>query len=78
VSSLSRHDWDVMAGMPAAGQASAALPPRTANEMLAAARDSFVHGLHLASGAGAAVLLATAVAAWFLLRGQELEDTQSV
>ena len=62
----------------AAVQASAALPPRTANEMLAAARDSFVHGLHLASGAGAAVLLATAVAAWFLLRGQELEDIQSV
>ncbi|MEU2622737.1 MFS transporter [Streptomyces sp. NPDC007157] len=61
----------------AAVQASTAMPPQTATEMLAAARDSFVHGLHLASGAGAAVLLATAVAAWFLLKGQELEGAPS-
>ncbi|MGW7242318.1 MFS transporter [Streptomyces sp. NPDC054804] len=61
----------------AAVQASTAMPPQTAAEMLAAARDSFVHGLHLASGAGAAVLLATAVAAWFLLKGQKLEGALS-
>ncbi|MGW7419386.1 MFS transporter [Streptomyces sp. NPDC054813] len=61
----------------AAVQASTAMPPQTATEMLAAARDSFVHGLHLASGAGAAVLLATAVAAWFLLKGQKLEGAPS-
>jgi DHA2 family multidrug resistance protein-like MFS transporter len=53
------------------------MPPHTAAEMLAAARDSFVHGLHLASGAGAVVLLATAAAAWFLLKGQRLEGTLS-
>jgi DHA2 family multidrug resistance protein-like MFS transporter len=33
-----------------------------------------VDGLALASGIGAAVLLATAAAAWFLLKGQKLEN----
>ncbi|MFG5720374.1 MFS transporter [Streptomyces murinus] len=58
----------------AAVQASTDLPPQTAESLLDAARDAFVHGLHLASGAGAAVLLGTAVAAWFLLKGQRLEN----
>ncbi|WDO09365.1 MFS transporter [Streptomyces murinus] len=58
----------------AAVQASTHLPPQTAESLLDAARDAFVHGLHLASGAGAAVLLGTAVAAWFLLKGQRLEN----
>ncbi|MBV2355891.1 MFS transporter [Streptomyces sp. J2-1] len=58
----------------AAVEASRDLPPQTAHALLDAARDSFTHGLHLASGAGAAVLLGTAVAAWFLLRGQKLES----
>ncbi|MEU7056546.1 MFS transporter [Streptomyces sp. NPDC046197] len=53
-------------------EAAASLPPHTSQALVSAARDSFVHGLQLASGAGAAVLLATAVAAWFLLRGQKL------
>ncbi|MFD4951072.1 MFS transporter [Streptomyces sp. NPDC058451] len=53
-------------------EAAAGLPARTSEALLHAARESFVHGLHLASGAGAAVLLATAVAAWFLLKGQRL------
>ncbi|MER6984667.1 MFS transporter, partial [Streptomyces carpinensis] len=52
--------------------AAAGLPAHTAQELLDAARESFVHGLHLASGAGAAVLLGTAVAAWVLLKGQKL------
>ena len=60
----------------AAVQASTHLPPQTAESLLDAARDAFVHGLHLASGAGAAVLLGTAVAAWFLLKGQKLENTE--
>ncbi|MFH9979578.1 MFS transporter [Streptomyces sp. NPDC017179] len=68
------------AGTPAAAheslggavEAAASLPARTSEALLHAARESFVHGLHLASGAGAAVLLAAAVAAWFLLRGQKL------
>ncbi|MCK8681775.1 MFS transporter [Streptomyces lichenis] len=55
-------------------EASSALPPATGDALVTAAQDSFVHGLHLASGAGAAVLLAAAVAAWFLLKGQKLEE----
>jgi DHA2 family multidrug resistance protein-like MFS transporter len=39
---------------------------------LDAARESFTSGIAVAAGVGAFVLLATAVAAWFLLRGQEL------
>ncbi|WP_328899298.1 MFS transporter [Streptomyces sp. NBC_00441] len=50
------------------------LPPHEATEMVTAAQDAFVDGLHLASVVGAVVLVATAVAAWFLLRGQELEE----
>ncbi|MEU9213933.1 MFS transporter [Streptomyces sp. NPDC048415] len=49
------------------------LPAHASETMLNAARESFVDGLTLASGAGAVVLLATAAAAWFLLRGQKLE-----
>ena len=41
-------------------------------EGVGAAREAFVEGLRLATAAGAAVLLVTAVAAWFLLRGQKL------
>lgn len=43
-------------------------------DLVSAAQDAFVDGLRLASAVGAVVLLATAVAAWFLLRGQELEE----
>lgn len=57
-------------------EAAANLPAPTAQELLSAARESFVHGLHLASGAGAAVLLGTAAAAWVLLKGQKLEDAR--
>ncbi|WP_432030281.1 MFS transporter [Streptomyces sp. 1222.5] len=60
----------------AAVESSAHLPPHSAEALLTAARDSFVHGLQLASGAGAAVLLGTAVAAWFLLKGQKLEGAE--
>ncbi|MFF4117831.1 MFS transporter [Streptomyces sp. NPDC001714] len=56
----------------AALEASKTMPAPTATDMLTAARDSFTHGLHLASGTGAAVLLATAAAAWFLLKNQKL------
>ncbi|WP_406001911.1 MFS transporter [Streptomyces sp. NBC_00829] len=50
------------------------LPRRQSAELIASAQDAFTDGLRLASGVGAAVLLATAVAAWFLLRGQKLEE----
>ncbi|MGW7382188.1 MFS transporter [Streptomyces sp. NPDC054794] len=77
------RDFTGPAGTPAAAHESlgaavetaANLPPHTAADLLTAARDAFVHGLTLASTAGAAVLLATAVAAWFLLKGQRLEST---
>ncbi|MEU6402816.1 MFS transporter [Streptomyces sp. NPDC046985] len=53
-------------------EAAAGLPGGAGGALLTAARESFVHGLHLACGTGAAVLLATAAAAWFLLKGQKL------
>ncbi|MFF9584914.1 MFS transporter [Streptomyces achromogenes] len=58
----------------AAVQDAAHLPPRQAEALLDAARESFVHGLHLASAAGAVVLLTASAVAWVLLRGQKLES----
>lgn len=55
-------------------EAAGHMSPAAAEQMLSSAREAFVDGLTVASGAGAAVLLATAVAAWFLLRGQRLES----
>ncbi|MFJ2559971.1 MULTISPECIES: MFS transporter [unclassified Streptomyces] len=54
--------------------AAATLPGPGGTELLAAAQGAFVDGLRLASGLGAAVLLATAAAAWFLLKGQKLAE----
>ncbi|WP_338694535.1 MFS transporter [Streptomyces sp. Q6] len=54
--------------------AAGALPAAQAQELLTSAQTAFVDGLQVAAGVGAAVLLATAVAAWFLLRGQRLEQ----
>ncbi|MET9775100.1 MFS transporter [Streptomyces sp. NPDC006367] len=76
------RDFTGPAGTPAAAheslggavEAASGMPAHTAGAMLDAARRSFVDGLTLASGIGSAVLLAAAVAAWFLLRGQRLED----
>jgi DHA2 family multidrug resistance protein-like MFS transporter len=50
------------------------LPREEAATMLAAAQDAFTDGLTAAAAVGAAVLFATAVAAWFLLRGQKLAE----
>ncbi|MET9393971.1 MFS transporter [Streptomyces sp. NPDC006624] len=76
------RDFTGPAGTPAAAheslggavEAAAHMPARSAGAMLDAARAAFVDGLALAAGVGAAVLLAAAVAAWFLLRGQRLES----
>ncbi|WP_328402719.1 MFS transporter [Streptomyces sp. NBC_00390] len=80
------RDFATPAGVPAgpasaaheslggAVEAAAALPQQQGAELITAAQDAFVDGLRLATGVGAAVLLATAVAAWFLLRGQKLAD----
>ncbi|MBL1111123.1 MFS transporter [Streptomyces sp. 110] len=54
-------------------EAAAGLPSETGTALLATARDAFVDGLRIAAGVGAGVLLATAVAAWFLLRRQRLD-----
>ncbi|MDQ0579846.1 MFS transporter [Streptomyces rishiriensis] len=55
-------------------EAAGHMSPSTAEKMLSSAREAFVDGLSVAVGVGAAVLLATAVAAWFLLKGQRLEN----
>ncbi|MFJ6948536.1 MFS transporter [Streptomyces wuyuanensis] len=55
-------------------EAAAVLPAHQRAELVGAAQEAFVEGLRLAAGVGAAVLLATAVAAWFLMRGQKLAD----
>ncbi|WP_329341231.1 MFS transporter [Streptomyces sp. NBC_00663] len=57
----------------AAVESAAGMPTRQAQALLTSARESFVDGLTIAAGAGAAVLLATACAAWFLLRNQRLD-----
>ncbi|MCK7626985.1 MFS transporter [Streptomyces sp. RS10V-4] len=51
------------------------LPADQGAGLLKAAQDSFVSGVDTAAGVGAVVLLGAAVAAWFLLRGQELADS---
>ncbi|MEN3583687.1 MFS transporter [Streptomyces sp. ZYX-F-203] len=58
----------------AAVEAASHLPAARAADLLDAARGAFVEGLTLAAGAGAAVLIAASLAAWFLLGGQRLED----
>ncbi|MGA4958946.1 MFS transporter [Streptomyces lavendulocolor] len=55
-------------------EVSAGLPDETATALVTAAQDAFVEGLRIAAGVGAAVLLATAAAAWYLLRGQKLAE----
>ncbi|MGY0487680.1 MFS transporter [Streptomyces sp. WG-D5] len=55
-------------------EAAGGLPAGQAEALLAGAQAAFVDGLQWAAGIGAVVLLATSVAAWFLLRGQRLEQ----
>ncbi|MFD5626740.1 MULTISPECIES: MFS transporter [unclassified Streptomyces] len=56
-------------------ESAAGLPADTAAALMDSARAAFVDGLTLAAGIGAVVLLGTAVAAWFLLRGQKLAES---
>ncbi|GGV47709.1 MFS transporter [Streptomyces griseoflavus] len=53
------------------------LPASLADPMLHAARQSFVDGLTLAAGTGAAVLLTAAAAAWYMLRHQHLATSDN-
>ncbi|SNX57121.1 DHA2 family multidrug resistance protein-like MFS transporter [Streptomyces sp. TLI_55] len=55
-------------------EAAGGMPSGQAAALLTSARESFVDGLAIAAGAGAAVLLSTAVAAWFLLRNARLDN----
>ncbi|CAM5573668.1 MFS transporter [Streptomyces spiroverticillatus] len=50
------------------------LPQDQATALLVSARDSFTDGFQTAALVGALVLFATACAAWFMLRGQKLEE----
>ncbi|MEU5635586.1 MFS transporter [Streptomyces rishiriensis] len=54
-------------------EAAGHMPAAPAAEMLTSARGAFVDGLSMASAVGAAVLLATAAAAWLMLRNERLE-----
>ncbi|MER5431674.1 MFS transporter [Streptomyces sp. NPDC002588] len=55
-------------------EAAGRMPAAEADTMLSSAREAFVDGLGAASAVGAAVLLAAAVATWYMLRGQRLEN----
>ncbi|MDG4863276.1 MFS transporter [Streptomyces sp. T-3] len=55
-------------------EASKELPQEQGSALLSAAQDAFTSGFETAAGVAAAVLFATAITAWFLLRGQKLED----
>ncbi|MFJ5532195.1 MFS transporter [Streptomyces sp. NPDC093261] len=77
------RDFTAPAGTPAmaheslggAVEAARHLPVGAGQALLSSARETFVEGLRLATGVGAAVLLATAVTAWFLLRDQRLDSS---
>ena len=59
---------DARDSLPNAIQAADALPADQATELISAAKTAFTHGLAIASGVGAALLLTSAVAVWLLLR----------
>ncbi|MFC0861348.1 DHA2 family efflux MFS transporter permease subunit [Sphaerimonospora cavernae] len=81
LSSAYRGDLKLPAGLPAevvaqardtlggAIQAAATLPDDAAGAVIRAAREAFVHGIHVTVLTGAAILLCLAVAALFALRG---------
>ncbi|MFI1017093.1 MFS transporter [Streptomyces sp. NPDC020965] len=80
------RDFTVPAGVPADAAAAAqdslggateaikALPADQGAALLSSAQNAFAEGFHVAAAVGSVVLLVTAVAAWFLLKGQRLED----
>ncbi|MFJ9417486.1 MFS transporter [Streptomyces sp. NPDC101227] len=56
-------------------EAAKSLPEEQGADLLKAAQQAFVNGLDIAVGVSAVVLLSAAVAAWYLLRGQELGNS---
>ncbi|MEO3975255.1 MFS transporter [Streptomyces sp. CAU 1734] len=57
-----------------AADVAGALPQEQGAALLSSAQNAFADGFHVAGAVGSAVLLLTAVGAWFLLKGQRLED----
>ncbi|MEN8652904.1 MFS transporter [Streptomyces sp. 21So2-11] len=55
-------------------QSAKELSPEVSAQLLASAQSAFTDGFQTAAAVGSALLFATAVAAWFMLRGQKLED----
>ncbi|NBE50905.1 MFS transporter [Streptomyces boluensis] len=55
-----------------ASEVAKSLPAEQGAALLQAAQSSFTHGFETAAGVAATVLFATAVTAWFMLRGQRL------
>ena len=80
------RDFTVPEGVPAgaadaardslggAAEAASGLPRDQGEALLSSAQGAFADGFHVAGAVGSAVLFATALAAWFLLRGQRLES----
>ena len=56
--------------LPNAIHAAQTLPPAQRDALIDAAKESFTHGLSVAAGVGAALLLTAAVGVWWLLRPQ--------
>ncbi len=54
--------------LPGAIRAAAALPANQAADLIAAAKGAFTHGLAVACGVGATLLLVSAIGVWLLLR----------
>lgn len=55
--------------------AAGTLPDPLGTALAASAQDAFLDGLRIAAGVGSAVLVAAAVAAWFMLRGSRLAES---
>ncbi|MDJ0463247.1 MFS transporter [Streptomyces sp. H27-C3] len=55
-------------------QSAKELSPEVSARLLSSAQSAFTDGFQTAAAVGSALLFATAVAAWFMLRGQKLED----
>lgn len=56
-------------------EAAATLPPQLGGQLLASAKDAFVHGMNVAAWLAAALLLASAATAWYLLRSRPEKHT---
>jgi DHA2 family multidrug resistance protein-like MFS transporter len=58
--------------------AAGGLPHQLRPELAQTARNAFTHGLHVAAGAGASLMLGLALLAWVLLRNGRVPEKQSI